>query len=120
EYVEIIQSASENLLGLINNILDLSKIESGNLSLEHLPVDVKQIVRDAVKILEPKTKEKGIALKHSVASNIPLKVMGDQLRLSQILFNLMGNAIKFTDKGFVETGCRMVNGPDDTKHYISF
>ncbi len=120
EYVEIIQSASENLLGLINNILDLSKIESGNLALENLPVDVKQIVTDAVKILEPKTKEKGIAVKCNIASNIPLKVMGDQLRLSQILFNLMGNAIKFTDKGFVETGCQMVSGPDDTKHYISF
>lgn len=120
EYVEIIQSASESLLGLINNILDLSKIESGNLALEKLPVDVKQIVTDAVKILEPKTKEKGISLRYSVANNIPSKVMGDQLRLSQILFNLMGNAIKFTDKGFVETGCKMVNGPDDSKHYISF
>lgn len=120
EYVEIIQSASENLLGLINNILDLSKIESGNLSLENVPVDVKQIVNDAVKILEPKTKEKGIQVRSNIANNIPSKVMGDQLRLSQILFNLMGNAIKFTDKGYVEIGCRMVSGPDDTKEYISF
>lgn len=120
EYVEIIQSASENLLGLINNILDLSKIESGNLSLENAPVDVKQIVSDAVKILEPKIKEKGIQLKYQVADNVPSKVMGDQLRLSQILFNLLGNAIKFTDKGYVETGCKMVSGPDDTKHYLAF
>lgn len=120
EYVEIIQSASENLLGLINNILDLSKIESGNLALENLPVDVKQIISDAAKILEPKTKEKGIQLICNIASNVPPKVMGDQLRLSQILFNLMGNAIKFTDKGFVETGCKMVNGPDQSKEYISF
>lgn len=120
EYVEIIQSASENLLGLINNILDLSKIESGNLSLEHMPVDVKQIVSDAVKILEQKTREKGIQLNCNIAANIPSKVMGDQLRLSQILFNLVGNAIKFTDKGFVEIGCKMVNGPDDSKEYISF
>ena len=120
EYVEIIQSASENLLGLINNILDLSKIESGILALENMPVDVKQIVSDAAKILEPKTREKGIQLHCNIANNIPLKVMGDQLRLSQILFNLMGNAIKFTDKGFVEIGCKMVNGPDDSKEYISF
>lgn len=120
EYVEIIQSASENLLGLINNILDLSKIESGNLSLEHVPVDVKQIVSDAVKIFEQKTREKGIQLNCNIAANIPSKVMGDQLRLSQILFNLVGNAIKFTDKGFVEIGCKMVNGPDDSKEYISF
>lgn len=120
EYVEIIQSASENLLGLINNILDLSKIESGNLALESMPMDVKQIVSDAAKILDPKTKEKGIRLNCNIADNIPSKVMGDQLRLSQILFNLMGNAIKFTDKGYVEIGCKMINGPDDTKEYISF
>ncbi len=120
DYVDIIKSASENLLGLINNILDLSKIESGNLALECLPIDVKQIVTDAAKILEPKAKEKGIALKYNITGNMPAKVMGDQLRLSQILFNLMGNAIKFTDTGFVEIGCRMVSGPDDTKHYISF
>lgn len=120
EYVDIIQSASENLLGLINNILDLSKIESGNLSLENVPVDVKQIVSDAVKILEPKIKEKGIQLRCNIAANIPGKVMGDQLRLSQILFNLIGNAIKFTDKGFVEISCKVVNGPDNNKEYISF
>ncbi len=120
EYVEIIQSASESLLGLINNILDLSKIESGNLALENIPMDVNQVVMDAVKILEPKTKEKKIELKCQVAGNIPAKVIGDQLRLSQILFNLMGNAIKFTDKGYVEIGCKMVSGPDDTKQYISF
>ncbi len=120
EYVEIIQSASQNLLGLINNILDLSKIESGNLALEKLPIDVKQIVTDAAKILEPKAKSKGIELKCSINNNIPSKVIGDQLRLSQILFNLMGNAIKFTDKGFVEITCKVVNGPDETKQHIAF
>lgn len=120
EYVDIIQSASENLLGLINNILDLSKIESGNLALEKLPIDVKQIVTDAAKILEPKAKAKGIELKCIINNNIPSKVIGDQLRLSQILFNLMGNAIKFTDKGFVEITCKMVNGPDESKQHIAF
>lgn len=120
EYVDIIQSASQNLLALINNILDLSKIESGNLALECRPIDVQQIVTDAVKILEPKAKGKGIELKNHIGKNIPAKVMGDQLRLSQILFNLMGNAIKFTDVGYVEITCKMVNGPDDSKQYISF
>jgi PAS domain S-box-containing protein len=120
EYIEIINSASQNLLGLINNILDLSKIESGNLALESMPIDVKQIIRDAVKILEPKTKGKGIQLKSIIGTNIPNKVLGDQLRLSQILFNLMGNAIKFTDVGYVEISCKMVNGPDDAKQYLAF
>jgi len=120
EYVEIIKSASQNLLALINNILDLSKIESGNLALECMPIDVRQIVKDAVKILEPRTKSKGIQLRSQIGTNIPSKLMGDQLRLSQILFNLMGNAIKFTDDGFVEISCKMVNGPDDAKQYIAF
>lgn len=120
EFVDIIQSASEKLLGLINNILDLSKIESGNLSLESKPIDIQQIVKDAVKILLPKTKEKGLELRCRIAETIPDKVLGDQLRLSQILFNLLGNAIKFTHTGYVEIGCRPVKGSDEMKDYISF
>jgi CheY-like chemotaxis protein len=85
-----------------------------------MPIEVKQIIRDAVKILEPKAKGKGIQLRSIIGSNIPDKVLGDQLRLSQILFNLMGNAIKFTDVGYVEISCKMVNGPDDSKQYLAF
>jgi len=120
EYVDIIQSASQNLLGLINNILDLSKIESGHLSLECLPIDVKQILTDAAKILEPKATAKGIELRCDIHPNIPSIVLGDQLRLSQILFNLVGNAIKFTNEGYVEISCKMVNGPDENKQHIAF
>ena len=120
EYVEIVKSASQNLLALINNILDLSKIESGNLALETQPMDIRQIATDAVKFLEPKAKSKGIKIKANVASNVSAKVIGDQLRLSQILFNLLGNAVKFTDVGYVELNCKMVSGPDDQMQYISF
>jgi len=98
----------------------MSKIESGKLVLENLPVDIEQIVTDAVSIMEPKAKSKGIQLRHNIASSIPAKVMGDQLRLSQILYNLLGNAVKFTDVGYVEINCKLVNGPDDKKQYISF
>ncbi len=119
-YIQIVKSASKNLLALINNILDMSKIESGKLVLEILPVDIEQIVTDAVGIMEPKAKSKGIQLRHNIASSIPAKVMGDQLRLSQILYNLLGNAVKFTDVGYVEINCKLVNGPDDKKQYISF
>jgi PAS domain S-box-containing protein len=119
-YIQIVKSASKNLLSLINNILDMSKLESGKLVLESLPVDVAQIVRDAVNILEPKAKNKGIQIRHNIASNIPVKLLGDQLRLSQILYNLLGNAVKFTDVGYVEINCKTVSGPDDTKQYIAF
>ena len=120
EYVQIVKSASQNLLALINNILDLSKIESGNLVLDHQPMNVKQIVTDAVKFLEPKARGKGIKIMANVANSMPDKLIGDQLRLSQILFNLLGNAVKFTDVGYVELNCKTVSGPDDQMQYISF
>ncbi|HMO61501.1 MAG TPA: PAS domain S-box protein [Ferruginibacter sp.] len=120
EYVQIVKTASQNLLALINNILDLSKIESGNLSLESQPINVAQVVSDAVKILEPKARRKGIEMRLELSEDIPQLVMGDQLRLSQILFNLLGNAVKFTDEGYVEISCRKVKGSDENKHYIAF
>ncbi len=120
QYIDIVKTASQNLLALINNILDLSKIESGNLALESLPIDIKKTVIDVTKILEPKAKNKSIQILYNVDSNVPDKMMGDQLRLSQILFNLLGNAVKFTDEGHVEVGCKMVNGSDNQKFYIAF
>lgn len=120
DYIGIVKTASQNLLALINNILDLSKIESGNLALENLPVDIKKIVTDSARILESKAKSKGVKMICNIDNNIPDKMMGDQLRLSQILFNLLGNAVKFTDNGFVEICCKLVNGSDSKKHYIAF
>jgi len=119
-YLKLVKAASKNLLALINNILDMTKIEAGEVELANEPLDIKQVVIDTVKLLEPKAKEKGISLRRNVAINIPEKVLGDQLRLSQIFYNLIGNAIKFTDKGYVQINCKMVNGPDEKKHYISF
>ncbi len=120
EYVDIVQTASANLLALINNILDLSKIESGNMALENLPVDVRKIIYDVVKILEPKAKAKGLQITTVIEGSIPEKVMGDQLRLTQVLFNLLGNAVKFTDAGSVDICCKLVNGTDKRKDYFSF
>lgn len=120
EYIDIIKSASDNLLSLINNVLDLSKLEAGELNLEKIPIDVKKIVVDVTRILESRTNEKGLELTVNIDNNIAAWVNGDSLRLSQILFNLVGNAIKFTDKGYIEVNCKKVSGPDDTKEYLSF
>ena len=120
DYIQIVKTASQNLLALINNILDLSKIESGNLALESQAIDIKTIITDAVKILEQKATGKGVAIKANFINEIPHKVMGDQLRLSQILFNLVGNAVKFTDEGIVEIDCKTVKGSDENKTYVSF
>lgn len=120
EYVDIVKTASANLLALINNILDLSKIESSNLTLENLPVDLGKIIRDVIKIMEPKARIKGIQISADFDTKIPQKVMGDQLRLTQVMFNLLGNAVKFTDEGTIDIKCKLVPGPDKQKDYISF
>ncbi len=120
EYIEIVKNASQTLLALINNILDLSKIESGNLALEFSPIDVKQIVKDISRIFEPKAKAKNVQISTHLSANIPAKVLGDQLRLSQIVFNLLGNAMKFTDKGSIDINCDVVKGPDKHNAYLSF
>jgi CheY-like chemotaxis protein len=108
------------LLALINNILDLSKIESSNLSLESLPIDIRKIIKDVTKILEPKTKGKAIDVRVSVDTKLPEKLMGDQLRLTQVMFNLLGNAVKFTEKGTIDINVAVVQGPDKQKEYVSF
>ncbi len=120
EYVDIVQTASANLLALINNILDLSKIESSNLALESLPIDISKIIIDVVKILGPKAKTKGIQVRTNIDNKLPCKVMGDQLRLTQVLFNLLGNAVKFTDTGTIDINCKVVKGSDKLKDYIAF
>jgi PAS domain S-box-containing protein len=120
EYVDIVKTASANLLALINNILDLSKIESSNLSLESLPIDIRKIIKDVTKILEPKTKGKAIDVRVSVDTKLPEKLMGDQLRLTQVMFNLLGNAVKFTEKGTIDINVAVVQGPDKQKEYVSF
>jgi PAS domain S-box-containing protein len=120
EYVEIIKTASGNLLALINNVLDLSKIESSNLSIESLPIDISKIVRDVMKILGPKATAKGIRVSTNIDEQIPSKVMGDELRLTQILLNLLGNAVKFTDNGSIDITCNLAQGTDKKKDYISF
>lgn len=120
EYVDIVKTASANLLALINNILDLSKIESSNMVLESLPIDIGKIVGDVVKILEPKAKVKGIKVHMILDDQLPGKVLGDQLRLTQVMFNLLGNAVKFTDEGTIHISCSVVNGSDKQKHHIAF
>jgi PAS domain S-box-containing protein len=119
-YIEIVKTASQTLLALINNILDLSKIESGNLVLEVLPIDIRHVVKDITRIFEHKAKAKNLQINTNIDSSVPFKVLGDQLRLSQILFNLLGNAIKFTEEGSIDIYCKLVKGQDKQKQYIAF
>ena len=100
--VDFIGNASKTLSVLINDILDISKLESGKLDLEHEPFEVQKVVRQVVQMHASKAKSKGLKLMLSYDTDIPNVLIGDETRLSQILINLVSNAIKFTEKGSVE------------------
>ncbi len=96
------QRSATRLLGLINDILDLSKIEAERMALEDIPFDIQQSVEHILSTLGPSASEKGLQLETDIpAALIDMPLSGDPLRLGQILFNLVGNAIKFTDRGAV-------------------
>ncbi len=97
-----IQFAGRALLGVINNVLDLSKVEAGEMSLEDEPFDLRELVRDLSQMLAPQAAAKGIELIVLPASALPRTVRGDESRLRQILTNLLSNALKFTASGHVE------------------
>ncbi len=101
EYLGTIKSAVDSLLTLINDILDLSKLEAGRLEFEHLAFSLSDVVEDTVRTLAVKAAEKGLDLTYRIGEDVPDGVMGDPGRLRQILFNLVGNAIKFTHVGSV-------------------
>ena len=102
EYLEIVQNSGRNLLALINDILDLSKIESGKLNLVYKPIDPHRIFNEIKYIFKIKTEEKGINFIVEVDPKIPSGLLMDETRLRQILFNVVGNAVKFTHEGYVK------------------
>ncbi len=101
QYVRIFQSAGENLLALINDILDISKLEAGHFELENINFDLREIIERTCEILALRAHKKGLELTCRIFAETPVNLVGDPLRLRQILVNLAGNAIKFTEKGEV-------------------
>jgi PAS domain S-box-containing protein len=101
-YVNSVSKASQHLLSIINNILDLTKIEAGEFHLEHNHFSLPILLNDVIAILQTQADAKHIALKTSIDPDITEVLIGDTTRLRQILINLLGNAIKFTEKGYVE------------------
>ncbi|MFN0057372.1 MAG: CHASE4 domain-containing protein [Planctomycetota bacterium] len=101
DYARIIARNGELLLAIINDILDLSKIDAGKLELERLACSPRQAVEEVRQLLQVRADEKGLAFRDSVAANVPGRIWVDPLRLRQILLNLAGNAIKFTNSGSV-------------------
>ena len=101
ELAEAINSSSRNLLILLNDILDLSKIEAGELTLETIPFDTRRAVRQTVDLLKPIASRKGVVLESTINPIVPDRILGDPARLQQIMNNLISNAIKFTEVGYV-------------------
>jgi signal transduction histidine kinase len=102
EYGETIQVSADALLTIINDLLDFAKIEAGRFELETVALDVRQIVRDVADLMRPVARRRGLALSADVDPAVPEALLGDPTRLRQVLLNLLGNAIKFTEHGRVE------------------
>jgi PAS domain S-box-containing protein len=107
EYADAIGMATENLTAMINDILDIAKIEAGKIEFERRVFNVRDIMRKTHILLSPRADQSGINFTWSCEETVPAYVVSDDLRLTQILVNLVGNAVKFTSKGFVSFGCEV-------------
>lgn len=115
QYVQSIQSSGENLLSIINDVLDLSKIESGMMRIEKTPLSIRGLAHSVYHLFASKAEEKKLDFSLKVEENIPDTLIGDAVRITQLLVNLVSNAIKFTDKGFVTIG---IHAKDITERHL--
>lgn len=99
QYVSVINESANHLMVIINDLLDMSKIKAGKMSFEEKPFSLAEMIRSISVLLESKIKEKGIALHTDIDPELPDRVMGDAVRIQQVLLNLAGNAVKFTEEG---------------------
>ncbi|HEX5125758.1 MAG TPA: response regulator [Rhodocyclaceae bacterium] len=113
-YLQTVKSSAESLLSIINDILDFSKIEAGKLDLESIEFSLPAVISDAFKALALRGHQKGLELVFSIAPNVPHVLSGDPNRLRQVLMNLLGNAIKFTEAGEVEVTVQLLSRENHT------
>lgn len=101
EYLDIARHSGESLLTILNDILDVSKIEAGKLKLEWLPLDLARLCREVLQLMAPQIKERQLEWSLTLPPDLPTELLGDALRIRQILLNLLGNALKFTHRGSI-------------------
>lgn len=114
QYAKIVQSSGQGLLSVVNDILDFSKIEAGKMELEVLDFDVRNSVEESLELMAEKATAKKLELNSYVFSDVPTALQGDESRLRQILFNLVGNAIKFTQQGEIGVQVLLMDETDDS------
>ena len=107
KYVEVFQRAGENLLNLINDILDLSKVESGKTELESVDFDLPDLIAKVTEMMQAKAAKKGLTVRYRIAPGVPAGLDGDPGRLQQVLINLLGNSMKFTEHGGLEVAVEL-------------
>ncbi len=120
QYAKDIEGAAKSLLSIINDILDITKIEAGKLSVISVEYDFGTVIRDVVNMISFKAKVKGLEFKVLIDENIPRKMMGDDIRLRQILVNLLNNAVKYTHKGTVTLEISQIAGEDTNTAKLFF
>ncbi len=113
--IDTIRNAGQHLLTVINDILDLSKIEADKMTVETIDTPIVQLLREVKSLMRPRAHAKGIILNAVLATPVPDRIMGDPTRLRQILMNLIGNAVKFTECGSVRLTASVQQGPDAAK-----
>lgn len=117
EFLDYSYNASQHLLSIINNILDISKIESGEMLLENKNFSLKESVENVITILKPKAQEKGLMLTTSFSDKLFTTFKGDSSKIEQILYNILGNSLKFTNNGKVAVDCKVLQ---DLPHQQTF
>jgi len=119
DQLETVRNSGKTLLYLVNDVLDFAKLESNKLSLEEIPFNLHKNIQEVIKLMHVNADDKNIALELDINPNIPKQVIGDPVRIMQILLNLIGNSIKFTNEGFVVLSVKQLNETKDTSE-ISF
>ena len=108
-YIGSVKQSSEILLGVINDILEVSTLQNGKMAFESKDFDIQELMTNLVNVMQYKKDEKSIEFQLHIAPSVPRHINGDKLRLNQILFNIVGNSVKFTDEGFVKIDVQLIN-----------
>jgi PAS domain S-box-containing protein len=114
DFLETVRTSGDALLSLINEILDLSKLEAGKMMLETLDFNLSTCIQEVIELLAPQAHDKGLEIAALIPANVPIYIQGDASRLRQVIMNLMGNAIKFTSQGEVIIQLELISETDDT------
>ncbi len=117
-YLRKVVTSSRSLMGILNDILDYSKIEAGHMKIEHVPLRIEEILRDMADLFSAHLEEKGLEIFFDIGQEVPIEILGDPLRLAQVLNNLVGNATKFTEHG--EIHIKVAAEPDGDELLLHF